>query len=428
MITFLEYMATLPPEVRVPRIAWIVLGFLWIAYLINYVDRQMVYSIFPALRRDLGFTDAQLGLAGSIFVWIYSLCMPFTGRLADLAPRDRLIVASLVLWSFATLGTGLSHSVGAFLFWRGVMGVTESLYVPAALALIASLHPAATRSRALSIHATAQLAGIVTGGWFGGWAADNIGWRQGIYSLTAAGIVYAVVLFLVLRRVPKRGGATGRAAGIAFGIFRLRCYLALSAAFFWFSVMLYLFYAWLPTFIYERFALSLTSSGLTATLYLQVSTAVGVLTGGVLADKLVPRRAAGRFYVAGAGLLLSAPFAYLTLAAPSVAQLKLASAAFGLLSGLMIANVFASAYDVLPERSYGFGAGVLNMIGGLSGGAGILLAGLLKGTLGITGLMGWAALASSAAAAVLLLTARFHFESDRQIRDRQQRDSAAYAG
>jgi sugar phosphate permease len=406
-------MPTLTHHTRTPRIAWVVLGFLWFAYVINYVDRQVIYSIFPALRQDLGFSDAQLGLAGSIFVWIYSLCMPFTGRLADVFPRDRLIVMSLILWSLATLGTGLSHSAGALLVWRGVMGVTESLYVPAALALIGTLHAPATRSRALSIHATAQLAGIIAGGWYGGWSADSIGWRQGVQSLSAAGLVYAVVLVIVFRRVPRSRGQAAQGVRLSLGIFRSRCYLALSAAFFCFLIVLYIFYAWLPSFIYERFQLSMTESGLAATLYLQTSTAIGVLLGGWLADKLVRRVGAGRFFVAGTGLLLSMPFAYLTVAAPSVFLLKLASAGFGLLSGLMIANVFASAYDVMPVESYGLGAGVLNMLGGLSGGAGILLAGILKNSVGFAGLMGWAALASAVTAAVLLWTAARHFETDR---------------
>ncbi|MEO7142165.1 MAG: MFS transporter, partial [Bryobacteraceae bacterium] len=86
---------------------WLVVALLWVAFLINYVDRQSVFSIYPVLKRDLHLSDPQLGLAGTVFIWTYSLCMPFTGRLADLFRRDRIIIASIVLWSLATLGTGL---------------------------------------------------------------------------------------------------------------------------------------------------------------------------------------------------------------------------------------------------------------------------------------------------------------------------------
>src|SRR5438105_3224572 len=87
---------------------WTVVGLLWIAFVVNYVDRQAVFSIYPVLRSQLGFSDAQLGLTGSMFIWVYSLCMPLAGRMADIFRRDRLILASIILWSFATLGTGLS--------------------------------------------------------------------------------------------------------------------------------------------------------------------------------------------------------------------------------------------------------------------------------------------------------------------------------
>ncbi|MFN8006439.1 MAG: MFS transporter [Terriglobia bacterium] len=104
---------------------------LWFALALNYVDRQMVYSIFPALKAELHFTDIQLALVGSLFTWVYALGMPVAGYLADRVRRERMIVASMVLWSIATLGCGLSQSVAGFLVWRGAMGITESLYYPA---------------------------------------------------------------------------------------------------------------------------------------------------------------------------------------------------------------------------------------------------------------------------------------------------------
>ena len=186
-----------------PRRAWATVAFLWFAFLLNYLDRQVVFSIFPVLRTDLGFSERQLGLVGAVFIWVYSVCTPFSGRLADVVRRDRLIVSSLVLWSIATLGTGLSTSAPVFLFWRGVMGVTESLYMPAALATIAVLHPGATRSKALAIHSSAQFAGIIAGGWYGGWTADHVGWRPGFTILAVAGTAYGIVLWRVFRRMPR---------------------------------------------------------------------------------------------------------------------------------------------------------------------------------------------------------------------------------
>jgi MFS transporter, Spinster family, sphingosine-1-phosphate transporter len=389
-------------------------AFLWFAYFLNYLDRQVVFSIFPVLRRDLGFSDAQLGLVGTLFIWVYSLCMPLTGRLADVVRRDRLVISSLVLWSLATLGTGLSTSVPAFLFWRAVMGVTESLYVPAALATIAVLHPGTTRSKALAIHSTAQFAGIVAGGWYGGWTAEHIGWRPGFALVAVAGAAYAVALWSVFRGTPRLGTQQTHPAAKPADIFKSPCYWTLALAFFAFCTMLWMLYAWFPNFIYERYHLSMTESGFTATVYLQTSCMAGVLAGGVLADWLVQRIRAGRFLIAVAGLAGCAPFAFLSLAAGSLAIAKLSAAAFGFFAGVFVANTFAAAYDVISRQNYGLGAGILNLTGGLAGGAAILAAGLWKASVGMAPLMKWQAIASGAGAVLLLFVVVARFASDRR--------------
>src|SRR5947209_17214659 len=76
--------------------AWSVVGLLWIAFLINYLDRQVVFSMLPVLTRELGFSNTQLGLTGTVFTWVYCLAMPFAGRLADLVRRDRLVIGSMI--------------------------------------------------------------------------------------------------------------------------------------------------------------------------------------------------------------------------------------------------------------------------------------------------------------------------------------------
>ena len=397
-----------------PRLAWATVVFLWLAYLLNYLDRQVVFSIFPVLRADLGFSDTQLGLVGTLFIWVYSLCMPLTGRMADRVRRDRLVITSLVLWSLATLGTAFSHSAPLFLFWRAVMGVTESLYVPAALTTIAILHPGTTRSKALAIHSSAQFAGIIAGGWYGGWAADHIGWRLGFTALAVAGIVYGFVLWKVFHRMPHLASHGSHLAAKPAVIFKSACYWALALAFFAFCTMLWMLYAWFPNFIYERYHLSMTESGLAATVYLQISCMAGVLAGGVLADWLVKHIRSGRFWIAVAGLASCAPFAFLSLAAGSLANSELSAAAFGFFAGVFVANTFAAAYDVISKQNYGLVTGILNLTGGLAGGAAMLAAGFWKTSLGMVVLMKWQAIGSIACAFLLLLTVVTRFAKDRR--------------
>jgi predicted MFS family arabinose efflux permease len=389
---------------------WQMLALLFVAFALCYVDRQAAFSIFPVLKKELGFSDTQLGLVGSLFSWSYALFMPISGRIADVTRRDWLVIASLALWSLATLGTALSNSPTSFLIWRVVMGLTESLYFPAALGILAVLHPGSTRSRALGIHQAAQFAGIIAGGWYGGWAAETIGWRMGFAALCITGIVYSVVLTRVFQGVVPSIPVPLPARQGPGSLFRVPLFLALAFSFFWFCAMLWIVYAWLPDLLYERFRLSLSSSGLNATLYIQVSCGVGVLIGGWLADRLALRIRSARLYVVGCGMLLSAPFAYLAFGAVTLARFRLYAVAFGLLAGFAIANIFAAAYDVIRNQNCGFATGLLNMTGGLSGGAAMLMAGVYKNEFGIINLMAWTAAATVLSGVLLCVGARWFIQ------------------
>ncbi|MGH9627562.1 MAG: MFS transporter [Bryobacteraceae bacterium] len=393
--------------------AWLIVAILTVTLVINYVDRQVAFSIFPALRQDLGFNNQQLALIGTLFIFVYSGCSPIVGRLADIFRRERLVVISLLLWSLCTLATGMAGSVNAFLFWRAMMGVTEALYMPAALSIVAVVHTGSTRSTALAVHACGQMAGIVVGGWFGGWAADHWGWRTGFVVLAAIGIGFAPILRLVLGRIPEPA-SHGKVASTPAEVLSSRCIRALAIAFFMLCGMLWMFYAWLPAYIFDKFRLSMTESGLVATLYLQAATTTGILLGGALADRIVKQTPAGRFYIGGAGLIVSAPFAYWTFAAGSVDALKIAAVGFGLFAGIMIANVFAASYDVISQRNYGFATGGLNLIGGVAGGIGIFLAGAWKDSIGLHGLIGWTAIGAAVAAAAMIVVASRSFAADRE--------------
>jgi MFS family permease len=388
------------------RFAWFIVALLWMAFFLNYMDRQIVFSIFPVLKRELAFSDTQLGLLGSLFTWTYSFCMPFTGRMSDLIPRKWQVIASIVLWSGAMIGTATSTSVNWFLFWRVLMGVVESLYVPAAYGLIATLHTEATRSRAFAAHQTAQLAGIIGGGWFGGWSGQSIGWRSGYLVMGAVGLIYALLLIPVFRRIAtaqpsfEPGYWRRRPAVFASGTYRI-----LWGTTFFFSLILWLMYAWLPNHVYERHHQSLADSGLIATLFIQVSSAVGVLVGGYVADRFSVRRPEINCLIVAAGDVLSGPLAWATLAAPSLTGLKVLAVAYGFSSGLHVGNIFPAAAKAVKPADYGVAAGLLNLSGGLAGGTGMLLAGRLKATLGLAPLAGMAGVACCGAGILLGLYA-----------------------
>jgi MFS family permease len=379
----------------------LVLGLLWLAYLLNYVDRQMAFTWFPVLRHDAGFSNAQLGLIGSVFLWSYSVCAPFGGRVCDRFPRGVIIPMSIAGWSLATIATGFSSSPAEFLFCRGAVGVTEGFYFPAAIATLVEAFGSGLRGRVISMHGMAQFAGIALGGWLGGFAADRWGWRAACFALGGFGFVYSLVVGTAFGRLLEKPSSSPQP-----GLNDLRlphCLLAISGCFFLMCAMLWMLYAWLPDAIHSRFSLNLASSGMNATLVLQLSSMVGLLSGGAIGDWGRKRRVAARGFLVALGLLLSAPFAWLCFSADTLPALQFAEAGFGLFSGLMLSNVVAGAYDLVPESQYGVITGSITFVGGLGGGLSMLAAGFWLTRIPPQTLMFRMAIASGVAAILLAL-------------------------
>ena len=159
--------------------------------------------------------------------------------------------------------------------------------------------------------------------------------------------------------------------------------------------------------------MSMTSSGWNGTLFVQTATIVGILAGGWLADRLRVRWRAARLYVAAAGVLLCAPFAYMTFSAPTLEMARACSAGFGLFGGLLAANAFAAAYELVGDTHRGLAGGVLNGIGGIASGGMIYMAGVWKQTIGFGRMMVWMMLVAMCAAVVLAVVTRARFEVER---------------
>jgi len=380
---------------------WLLVGALWVAALLNYLDRQVIFSLFPLLTRDLAATPGQLGMLSTVFLWTYGVLSPFGGFIADRLGRGRVILGSLILWSVATWLTGHVSSITAMLWARALIGVSEAFYLPAALALIADRHDDRTRSLATGLHQSGLYTGMVLGGAWGGWMGETVGWRPAFTILGVAGCIYFVVLLGLLR-----GGATGptrlnffdsMGSLFANGRFRL-----LVAGFIASSLANWLIYTWLPLFLYERFHMSLAGAGFSATFYIQAASYVGVVIGGVAADRWSRTMPRARLYCQIAGLGLAAPFLAMVPLASSMALLIMALVAFGLGRGFYECNTMPVLRDVAGAKSSATGYGVLNMAGCLSGGAAVAAAGFLKQHLGLGAAFQAAALVLALGAVALM--------------------------
>ncbi len=369
---------------------WRLVGLLWVAFFLHQGDRQIFNAVMPLIRADLGLTDVQLGLVGTIFTAVYGVCVPLAGFAGDLLPRKWIIVASLLVFSAGTLCTGLGGGLLGMIAFRSITtGGGEAFYYPAATSLLGQFHDR-SRATALAIHQTALYLGITLSGFVAGWIGQTHGWRSAFYTFGIAGLAWVVVAARGLRNTPPAGAsAAGR---IPVGHV-LRCIagkpsaLALWAAF---GAMVYVnvgHMTWMPTYLHEKFGLSLANAGFSSMAYHYAAAFVGVMVGGRLTDRLAARRRTIRFEANALGLLAGAPFILWMARADQPWTCYLALAGYGLFRGIYDSNLFASLFDVVEPRFRASATGLMLSFAFVVGALSPLVLGWMKTRVGLeTGL------------------------------------------
>jgi len=389
------------------RYAWLLVSLLWVVAFLNYIDRQVIFSLFPLLDKEFHLTGAELGFLSTAFVWVYGLVSPFCGYMADRFGRVRVILLSLLIWSLVTWATGHARSYGELVAARALMGLSEAFYLPAALALIADHHGERTRSLATGLHQSGLYTGIVLGGVGGGWLGDNYGWRSPFTLLGAAGVAYFALLAWGLRRSAKAAthGSALHLAGALRKLSGLHGFWRVTLVFSAVGLANWLVYTWLPLYLYERFRMTLTLAGFSATFYIQAASFAGIFIGGLGADYWGVRRLKGRIWVQSAGLAAAAPFLFLIGVASSQALLIVALLIFGIGRGIYDSNAMPVLCQIAPAELRSTGYGVFNLVSCVVGGITAAAAGYLKSALGL-GFAFQVAAAILVAAALTLLTVR----------------------
>jgi MFS family permease len=395
---------------------WLLVALLWVVGLLNYLDRQVIFSLFPLLQNELSASGLELGLVSTVFLWVYGLVSPFAGYLADRFGRVRVILISLAVWSTATWVTAHVQSIPQMLWTRAVMGVSEACYIPAALALIVEVHGERSRSLAVGLHQSGLYTGMILGGAWGGWMDDHYGWRPVFTILGLVGLAYLVAFWLALRnRVPAdRRGEAERPHLLASlqALLSMRGFKTLTLVFAGVSVANWLVYTWLPTYLFERFGLNLTEAGFTATFYVQAASYAGIFLGGMLADRWAVRNVKGRIYTQALGLVTAAPFLFLVGLTSFYPLLISALIIFGLGRGLYDCNAMPVLSQLAPENLRATGYGIFNLAGCLVGGTTAAFAGFFKQTIGLSAAFEIAAVLALVCSLLLLRVnpagSRFH--------------------
>lgn len=370
------------------RAAWAMVGLLWVVVLLNYLDRQVVFSLFPLLRGDLKLSDAQLGLVSSSFLWVYGLASPLAGYISDRLGHRRVILFSLVIWSAVTALTGLARTFGELILARAAMGLSEACYIPAAMAFLSAHHSDSTRARAIGLHQSGIYLGIVIGGAGGGWMGEHYGWRPVFYLLGGVGVAYGLLLTRLLRG-PARAAPPERPGfwRTARGLFAAKGFRIVLAVFALTSLANWLVYTWLPLFLYERFQMSLAGAGFASTFYVQAMAVTGILGGGWVSDVWSRGQPKARIWVQSAGLALAGPFLVLSASASTPLVLYFALVAFGLGRGIYDSNVMPVLCRLVRDDQRATAYGLMNFAGVMVGGVSAYAGGLVKSTVGLAGAM-----------------------------------------
>ena len=357
---------------------WVVVALLWGVALLNYMDRQMLSTMKESMQLDISElqTAENFGRLMAVFLWIYGLMSPFAGAIADRVNRKWLIVISLFVWSAVTYGMGYANTFTEIYWLRALMGVSEALYIPAGLSLIADWHSDKTRSLAVGIHMTGLYTGQAIGG-FGATVAASYTWHTAFHWFGLIGIAYALLLVLCLRENPnhnvvKPNVETNKVEKESI----LKGFSALfSTVAFW--IILFYFAApslpgwaiknWLPTLFSENLNLPMAEAGPMSTITIALSSFCGVVAGGILSDRWVQRNIRGRIYISAIGLGLTIPALFLLGFGHNTIGVISAGMLFGIGFGIFDANNMPILCQFVSPKYRATAYGIMNMTGVFAG-------------------------------------------------------------
>jgi predicted MFS family arabinose efflux permease len=364
-----------------------VLGLLVVVYTFNFIDRQILAILLPAIQADFGVSDTVLGfLAGSAFAIFYATLGVPIALIADRWNRRNLIALAVAVWSGMTALSGAAANIVQLALARIGVGVGEAGCSPPAHSMISDLYAPHERSTAMGVFTLGISAGIMLAYLAGGWVAENIGWRQAFFIVGLPGLVLAVLVRFTISE-PVRGQSDGKVdSGERPGVHTVAVFLAQRKSFLHLAAGSglaafggYAVISFFPTFVYRTHGMSLSEIGVWLGLILGIAGGLGFAGGGWVADRL--GRYGSRYSLLGvvAAMLVSWLFhfpMYLVNDAQLALMLLIPPAIF---SNFYLATTFAQVQGLVALRMRAVASALLLFILNAIGlGLGPLLTGLLS--------------------------------------------------
>ncbi|HEY3308047.1 MAG TPA: MFS transporter [Desulfuromonadaceae bacterium] len=291
--------------------------------LLNYIDRQVLFAVFPLIKEDLHLSDTALGLLGSAFMISYLLFAPLFGWLGDHWNRVRLASSGLIVWSLATASAGFAPGYRTLLAARATVGIGEASFGTVSPGLISDYFSKEKRGRVLAWFYVAIPVGSALGYLLGGVLGHRYGWHAAFLLVGLPGLLLAIPIWLL--RAPPRGGDVEMATSSAnkgasgyLGLFRNRSFvfntLSMTAMTFAIGGLA----QWIPSFLHRVHSLDVEKGN---TLFGGVTVLAGIagtLLGGWLGDRWQRKSSKGYLLVSGWGFLIGAPFAAWAIISPDL--------------------------------------------------------------------------------------------------------------
>jgi MFS family permease len=299
------------------------LGLLLAVNLLNYIDRQVLFAVFPLIKADLGISDTQLGFLGSSFMFSYMLFAPLFGWLGDHWNRIRLASGGLVIWSVATALAGLAPGYGTLLAARATVGVGEASFGTVSPGLISDFFSKEQRGQILSWFYVAIPVGSALGYLLGGVLGHRFGWHAAFLMVGIPGLFLAVPIWLL--RSPPRGGDAAApniqpekpTAGYG-ALFKNRSFVCNTLAMAAMTFAIGGLAQWMPSFLYRIHHLSVEKGNTMFGATTVLAGILGTLVGGWLGDRLQKNSSKGYLVLSGWGFLIGTPFAVWAISAPGI--------------------------------------------------------------------------------------------------------------
>jgi MFS family permease len=358
-----------------PAYANYVLGILFVAYVFNFIDRQIVSILLGPIRDELGISNSWMGfLVGPAFAILYAILGIPISRLADVWVRRTIISIGLAVWSAMTALSGLAQNFTQMAMARIGVGVGEAALSPPAHSLLADYFPVEKRATALGVYAMGIHIGVLLGLVVGGWIEQTWGWRAAFFVVGLPGLALALLVRLTVREpargaheVSSRDGDLPTVGEVVRFLAARRSFIHLSLGIGFAAFAGYAFAAWAPTFARDVHGMKGAEIGTKIGLVVGTGGAIGSVLAGVLADRLGRRDVRWWMWVPAIATAGPLPFTITFLVHADLNEGLLISFPGVLIAAMYQGPVFSTVQTLAPVRMRAVAAGILFFVTNIIG-------------------------------------------------------------